>query len=150
MSKKICQAGRCHCGAVEYKVDGDIVFNALCHCKNCTRAVGASPLHIIGVAPKTALTVTKGEDKLVCRGEAVPRYFCGVCGTLIHQGPAGMDLRAVTPSAFHLEGKLPDDYLPTVHWNYESRHWDHNDNLVKFKELWDSPKLDNQGQEIKA
>eukprot|EP00955_Chlamydomonas_euryale_P056017 356295-Chlamydomonas_euryale.AAC.1 len=59
MSKKICQAGRCHCGAVEYKVDGDIVFNALCHCKNCTRAVGASPLHIIGVAPKTALTVTK-------------------------------------------------------------------------------------------
>eukprot|EP00955_Chlamydomonas_euryale_P063882 358811-Chlamydomonas_euryale.AAC.4 len=55
----ISQTGRCHCGAVEYKVDGQILFNGLCHCKDCAHARGSSPVHVLAVTPASGVQITK-------------------------------------------------------------------------------------------
>eukprot|EP00295_Goniomonas_pacifica_P003641 CAMPEP_0175804926 /NCGR_PEP_ID=MMETSP0107_2-20121207/384_1 /TAXON_ID=195067 ORGANISM="Goniomonas pacifica, Strain CCMP1869" /NCGR_SAMPLE_ID=MMETSP0107_2 /ASSEMBLY_ACC=CAM_ASM_000203 /LENGTH=160 /DNA_ID=CAMNT_0017116315 /DNA_START=10 /DNA_END=492 /DNA_ORIENTATION=- len=135
----ISQTGKCHCGEVEYKVEGTVLFNGLCHCPNCTRARGTSPIHIIGVAPKTCVTITKGADKLTTwdNGGRNNRVFCSKCGCLLNQGPPGADFRAIPPTTFHISDgvncKLPAEYQPKAHVNYENRTFDWNDDLPKFK-----------------
>ena len=29
--------GGCHCGAIRYEVNGDLIVHALCHCTDCRR-----------------------------------------------------------------------------------------------------------------
>ncbi|WP_245287875.1 MULTISPECIES: GFA family protein [unclassified Bradyrhizobium] len=33
--------GGCHCGAIRYEVNGDMMVHALCHCADCRRHSGA-------------------------------------------------------------------------------------------------------------
>ena len=33
--------GGCHCGAIRYQVEGDLIVHALCHCADCRRHAGA-------------------------------------------------------------------------------------------------------------
>lgn len=42
--------GQCNCGALRFRASGPIRFNVLCHCRNCARARGVSPVHILAVA----------------------------------------------------------------------------------------------------
>ncbi|KAG1663374.1 hypothetical protein FOA52_007111 [Chlamydomonas sp. UWO 241] len=120
-------------------------MNALCHCKNCSRARGVSPVHILGVSPVDALKIVEGEEHIVTSGKAVTRCFCSKCGTLIHQGPVTAPFRALMPATFQIDGKLPVEMLPTAHVNYESRHWDVNDALPKYKEFPGGPMMDSAG-----
>lgn len=46
----ITQTGSCHCGAVEYKAVGNVAMNVLCHCMNCSRNRGVSPVHLLCVS----------------------------------------------------------------------------------------------------
>lgn len=74
-----CEGG-CHCGAVRYQVEGDVVHSGLCHCIDCRKASGA---------PMMAWAAYKDEQFKVVAGEAVTRNssgatmrsFCGACGT---------------------------------------------------------------------
>jgi hypothetical protein len=33
--------GGCHCGAGRYRIDGEAMTHALCHCTDCRRSAGA-------------------------------------------------------------------------------------------------------------
>ncbi len=75
--------GGCYCGAVRYKAEGDAVFSAQCHCRECQYLTGGSPNMFMAV-PKSGFEYTQGEPSAFTRTDIenpVTREFCGNCGT---------------------------------------------------------------------
>lgn len=74
--------------------------------------------------------------------------FCGECGTSIYQRLEEKDLHIfpyiyISPTLLNIENedssvscgvncKLPEELLPSIHFNYENRAWDVHDDLVKW------------------
>jgi hypothetical protein len=157
--------GSCKCGAIEFRANGPILFNMLCHCRNCCRAVGISPIHICGMAEDNVV-ITKGEDLLTrIAGDQfehgdnpwgdLDQYFCSTCGCLVYQCPSLVPVRSVMPINFHLQGDdgvtclLPDKLKPKLHMNYENRMFDWGDDLPKYLNIPEaSPLVNNDGSVI--
>ncbi|KAK8133661.1 hypothetical protein PG984_005673 [Apiospora sp. TS-2023a] len=82
--------GKCLCGTVEIKAEGDFKACVACSCKNCQICSGSA--FTVNLAyPKGSITVTKGlddlrkyEDKATDSGKSVWRRFCGRCGSGIY------------------------------------------------------------------
>ncbi|MCE7998028.1 MAG: GFA family protein [Rhodobiaceae bacterium] len=75
--------GGCYCGELRYEVEGDALFKAQCHCRECQYISGGSPNVTMGM-PESAFKYTKGTPKSFKRTDidpAVTREFCGNCGT---------------------------------------------------------------------
>ena len=75
-------SGGCNCGAIAFDVDASsLKFNAFCHCRACARARGASPAHLIGVAP-SQFVITKGKSNVkLCKGMgSMVQALCSDCG----------------------------------------------------------------------
>lgn len=79
--------GGCHCGAVRYRITGQPVHAALCHCSDCRKSAGA---------PMVAWAAFREEDFALLGGELtsfnsssrVERSFCPHCGTgLTYRNP---------------------------------------------------------------
>ena len=146
----IDQVGKCLCGAVEFHAEGQILFNELCHCRACTWAASVSPVHLIGAE---RLTFTKGKDKVVIiqgLGTMIHARCCD-CMSLLYQRPKEESCFAVFPPTFHIGGdhatyqKLPNQYLPTMHANYENRQRDYEDSLPKYKSFPPHNQMNNDG-----
>ena len=73
-------SGGCHCGAIRYEVNGDLIGHALCHCTDCRRHAGA-PMVGWAMFPADAVKVTQGEPKIYASSEHGRRHFCAGCGT---------------------------------------------------------------------
>ena len=149
-SGEINQTGQCHCGAVAWKVAGKPQFNGFCHCKNCCRNMGMTPVHLIGFDP-SMFEFTKGEDNTMnYKPGEVRRLHCKTCGCICVQGPP--TIAAVHPTNFQIEdGKscmLPKALLPQVHLNYENRLMNYNDELPKFAGFPGGDMMDNEGNVI--
>lgn len=86
--------GGCYCGAVRYRAEGDPIFSAQCHCRECQYLTGGSPNMFMAV-PKAGFSYTKGSPKAFTRSDIdnpVTREFCGECGThLATKAPAMAD-----------------------------------------------------------
>ena len=84
--------GRCYCGQITYEINGDPLWQAQCHCRECQYITGGGPNYFMIVAAD-AYRVTKGTPKQFTRDDlAEPRTrdFCGNCGThLITRLPDG-------------------------------------------------------------
>lgn len=95
--------GGCQCGAIRFRVRGEMKDSSICHCRMCQKAFGAyyAPLVSTRVAE---LTWTRGERKTFRSSNFVERGFCGDCGTpLTFEAPDGLALAAGAfddPSAF--------------------------------------------------
>ena len=105
-------SGRCHCGAVKYRVEGEQIYSAICHCEDCRRSAGAV---MVGWAayPAAALTVEQGETREFASSECGRRHFCPVCGTgLFYYNeatlPGIVDVQLTTFDN-------PEDYPPDIH-----------------------------------
>lgn len=75
--------GKCYCGEIAYQADGDPIFKAQCHCRECQHIAGGSPNLLMGV-PADTFSYTKGQPKQFSRSDLdnpVTREFCGTCGT---------------------------------------------------------------------
>jgi hypothetical protein len=72
--------GGCHCGAIRYQVEGDLIVHALCHCADCRRHAGA-PMVGWAMYAEDAVKVTQGEPKIYASSEHGRRHFCTNCGT---------------------------------------------------------------------
>jgi hypothetical protein len=72
--------GGCQCGAVRFRVEGELGDASICHCRMCQKAFGAffGPLVSVKVAD---LTWTRGERRRFRSSNKVWRGFCGDCGT---------------------------------------------------------------------
>lgn len=73
-------SGGCQCGAVRFRVDGELGEASICHCRMCQKATGG----VFGpyVSVTTAdLVWTRGARKRFQSSNKVHRGFCGDCGT---------------------------------------------------------------------
>ncbi|MFW2852585.1 GFA family protein [Sphingomonas sp. TX0543] len=79
-------SGKCHCGAVTWRADGEAEHHALCHCEDCRRWSGA-PLAGWIAFDESKVTIS-GETAAYHSSESVTREFCGKCGTgLFYRNP---------------------------------------------------------------
>lgn len=93
-------SGGCHCGAVRYVVEGEMMHHAVCHCVDCRRSAGAPMVAWIAFAAE-ALTVERGAPAVYNSSEHGRRHFCGACGTgLFYTNdamlPGIVDIQSVT------------------------------------------------------
>ena len=78
-------AGGCLCGAVRYKVSGDLIFSGRCYCDDCRKTSGTGHNAVFAV-PEQAVSITgKLTDftKPGGSGQPITRRFCPVCGSRI-------------------------------------------------------------------
>ena len=72
--------GRCHCGAIRYRVEGAPLHAALCHCTDCRRQAGA-PMVSWTLFDNDHFSILEGEPSSYASSEHGRRHFCGTCGT---------------------------------------------------------------------
>ena len=85
--------GGCQCGGIRYRVEGEPLVVAVCHCTECQRQSG-SAFGMSLIVARDAFQVEKGELRMFTRptdsGGTTDCYFCPDCGTRIVQQPSSM------------------------------------------------------------
>ncbi len=108
------RTGGCQCGAIRFRVEGDLPDSSICHCRMCQKAFGSffAPL----VSTRTArLTWTRGEPKRFASSNHVMRGFCPDCGTpLTYEAPDGV---AIATSA----SDDPSSLKPIIQFGTEAK-----------------------------
>ena len=83
--------GRCYCGAVSYRAEGEPLSKAQCHCRECQYITGGQSNLVIAM-PESGFRYTKGAPASFRRSDLaapVTREFCVTCGThLVAKAPA--------------------------------------------------------------
>ncbi|MDQ0465420.1 hypothetical protein QO010_003207 [Caulobacter ginsengisoli] len=74
------RSGGCQCGAVRFKVEGDLGRPSLCHCRMCQKAFGG-PYGALVSVKTDRLTWTRGAPSRFQSSNLVRRGFCSACGT---------------------------------------------------------------------
>lgn len=91
--------GSCLCGAVSFRVEGELGAPDACHCRQCRRQSG----HVWASTDvqRSALTVT-GENHVTWfqSSERVRRGFCSTCGSVLFWAPIGREKIGVAMGAF--------------------------------------------------
>ena len=85
-------AGGCLCGAVRYKVIGEPVRVANCHCNDCRKVTGASFATNVFVKEEDLVTesgVTKSYQHKSDSGNMMTEKFCPECGSQIFSDGTG-------------------------------------------------------------
>ena len=82
----------CLCGAVRYKVIGEPVRVANCHCNNCRKVTGASFATNALVKEEDLVTesgVTNSYQHKLDSGNMITKKFCPECGSQIFSNGTG-------------------------------------------------------------
>ena len=108
------RSGGCQCGAVRFRVEGDLGRASICHCRMCQKAFGAFYGPYVSMTPEQ-VTWTRGARKLFASSNLVSRGFCGDCGTqLTFEGAGFFDIAI---GAFD----DPTDIRPTIQIGLEAK-----------------------------
>lgn len=106
--------GGCQCGAVRFRVEGELGDASVCHCRMCQKAFGGFYAPLVSVRD-AKLIWTRGALKHFQSSNAVKRGFCGDCGTpLTYESPDGIGLAI---AAFD----KPQHIAPTVQYGVEAK-----------------------------
>lgn len=73
-------SGGCQCGAVRFRIEGQLGDASICHCRMCQKATGG----LFGpyvAAPPDKVTWTRGQPAHFQSSNKVRRGFCAACGT---------------------------------------------------------------------
>jgi hypothetical protein len=125
--------GGCQCGKVRYRIVGEPVMAAICHCTMCRRA-NAAPAVAWAMFHDAEVAFLEGPPATYPSSPEARRGFCPACGTQISFTadyiPGLIDITI---------GSLdePELLAPTLHY-WESRRlpWVHlADDLPKFPEF---------------
>ncbi len=118
--------GGCQCGAVRYRVVGEPVVLAVCHCSECQRQSG-SAFGMSLIVPKKSFQLLSGETKTFTRkaasGRNVACVFCPECGTRVYHvpglpgdnlniKPGTLDDRSWLAPALHVWTKSKQPWFP--------------------------------------
>lgn len=110
--------GGCQCGAVRYRVDGDLANVSICYCRMCQKSSGQL-VGIYGATPVSAITWTRGTAKIFRSSAVVERGFCADCGTnltfrymdkahiSLAIGSLDEPMRVALTAQYGIEGKMP-------------------------------------------
>ena len=74
------RSGGCQCGAVRFRVDGELGRASICHCRMCQKATGG-PFGAFVSVRREAVTWTRGAPAHFQSSDRVRRGFCADCGT---------------------------------------------------------------------
>jgi hypothetical protein len=124
--------GGCACGAVRYRIAGDVYDTGWCHCRLCQKTSGA-PAAVFTTTRLEHFTIEQGEEALG-RVRLVPfgeRTFCTRCGSLlalhVDYQPEEIDVSAATLDD-------PAAVTPGFHIFWEQRQpWFPVDDLPKYE-----------------
>jgi hypothetical protein len=116
--------GGCQCGAVRFRVEGELKDASVCHCRMCQKAFGGFYAPLVNTKG-AKLVWTRGQPKHFASSNFVNRGFCANCGTpLTYEAPDGVALaiaafdnpQMIAPTVqFGIEGKLPyADGIPAL------------------------------------
>ena len=72
--------GGCQCGAVRYRVEGELGPAGFCHCRMCQKAFGSLGAPLVSVDP-AHFRWTRGKPATFRSSPIVQRGFCRDCGT---------------------------------------------------------------------
>jgi hypothetical protein len=116
--------GGCQCGRIRYRLEGEPLMLAVCHCTECQRQSG-SAFGMSLVVPKHALRLLAGTPRTFTRsadsGRTVLCAFCPDCGIRIYHEPTYLrDVVNVKP------GTLDDTsgLVPGAHaWTKRKQSW---------------------------
>lgn len=117
-------AGKCLCGATQYKVIGAPVIVAQCHCEECRRLSGTG--HTIGAMfSKSGFSASGPAKEFIyqsSKDSTVTKGFCGQCGSPLY----GTNTR--TPEYITLSMGTLDDAVglevQVVIFEGRKQHWD--------------------------
>jgi hypothetical protein len=80
MSDASVLTGGCQCGAVRFRVEGEVGRASICHCRMCQKAF-AGPFGALVTVKVADLTWTRAAPSRFQSSDAVQRGFCAACGT---------------------------------------------------------------------
>ncbi|NVD27041.1 GFA family protein [Parasphingorhabdus flavimaris] len=115
--------GQCLCGAISYKIEGELQMCGVCHCKNCQRQAGSAYSVLFGVADddiELSGDLASYEDH-GDSGNIVYRHFCGTCGS-----PVKTSLPSQPGMTYIKAGTLDDSSVvdPQIHfWTRSKQAW---------------------------
>lgn len=91
--------GGCHCGALRYRLEGDLTDIAHCHCSICRRVSGGLVVTWLTL-PRKGFQWMAGEPKRYMAPASCTRYFCGDCGAHVAlettHSPLSIDVTVAT------------------------------------------------------
>jgi hypothetical protein len=98
--RKMEHSGRCQCGAVNFRVSGNIRDVVYCHCSQCRRSHGHAPGY--SAARKAELTV-EGADSITWyrSSDEAQRGFCRHCGSSLFWRPEGRETVSIAAGALN-------------------------------------------------
>jgi hypothetical protein len=114
-------SGGCQCGAVRFRVEGELGRPSICHCRMCQKAF-AGPFGALVTAKRDEVVWTRGAPSHFQSSGAIRRGFCRDCGTpLTFESEKALDLaifafdraREITP-VIQLEPQRGAAWLPNV------------------------------------
>lgn len=124
--------GSCLCGAVKFRIHGELAPIQACHCSQCRKAQGGAFASNIPVT-QDAFELLAGSERLKAF-ESSPgkrRVFCGDCGSPIYSHtdklPGVLRVRAGM-----LEGELLSRVEAHYHVASKANWWDIGDELPCF------------------
>lgn len=125
--------GGCQCGAVRYRITGEPMMAALCHCSMCRRA-HAAPAVAWAMFQDAQVSFTGGGLNQFASSPEAKRGFCPVCGTQV------CFTASFIPGLIDISiGSLdqPETMAPTLHyWDSRRLPWMQvADDLPRFPEL---------------
>ncbi|MBB3948012.1 hypothetical protein GGQ73_003986 [Rhizobium skierniewicense] len=112
-------SGGCQCGAVRYRIEGDIRYPHVCHCRMCQKASGNYFLPL-GASSLDRFRLTRGKPNWFQSSDHVRRGFCGTCGTPLFYDIPDKNFINVTLGSLD----EPLDIIPEAQSNLSSKmHW---------------------------
>jgi hypothetical protein len=125
--------GGCQCGAIRYRVSGEPLLAAICHCTMCRRA-NAAPAVAWAMFLESQVAFLSGRPAAYASSPEAKRGFCPACGTQI------CFTASYIPGLIDITiGSLdqPELVAPTLHyWDSKRLPWVHfGDDLPRFPEF---------------
>nr|WP_280115483.1 GFA family protein [Roseibium hamelinense] len=112
VTEKAIHTGGCQCGAVRFRVGGDLSEASICHCRMCQKAFGNFFAPLVD-ARHEDLTWTRGEPSYFASSDVVDRGFCSTCGTPLVFAYRDYPLIGLAIGAFDDPGAIP---VTKQHW----------------------------------
>jgi len=122
--------GGCACGALRYRVRGQAVASTLCHCEDCRRACGATPVGWLTIA-RTDYAHLQGTPRRRRSSPSAVREHCGDCGAqTLYASDDELEYVDVTLGSLDDPNVAP----PRAHiWTRSKAEWVHlRDELWRF------------------
>jgi hypothetical protein len=87
--------GGCQCGAIRYRITGELLDPHICHCRMCQKAFGSFFAPLVGAKPD-GFEWTCGKPTVYRSSTYAERGFCPSCGTPLTYRAMGRDKISVS------------------------------------------------------